>query len=514
MRNVKFVDLYAGAGGTSTGVARACKMLGLKPRALAINHWKKAVETHAKNHPWAVHFCESLHQVNPHFDPRVRALFPRGIDLLVASPECTSHSLARGGKPMNDQSRAGAWHVLEWAQALHPSAFLVENVREWEFWGPLGRDDRPIKSKKGETFRAWLNAMKSLGYHVEYRVLNSADYGAATTRKRLFVAGVRDGDAIPWPQATHFANGEGKKRWRAAREVIDWDVKGQSIFSRKKPLSENTMRRILAGLKKFCGGTFVIPTNWGEAPGQAPRTHDIERPLPTVYAGGVGHAVIEPFLVQFNEGVERRVHSVDDPLPTVPTANRFGLAEPFIVPVTHGGGPNRTHGVDQPIPTVTGANRGELALVEPFIMQMSQSGSNGCRMRSTGKPLPTVTTADELAVVQPFLTKYYGTNLAASIEGPVPTVTAKDRFGLAEPVVKRDGKVYVVVDILFRMLQPHELALAMGFPKSYQFVGNRGERVRQVGNAVEVWQATALALELLSLIFKTRARRHRIKEAI
>lgn len=444
MKTVLAADLFCGAGGTSTGLAQACADQGKRTRLLAINHWRTAIETHAANHPWADHLCESLDNVDP------RKLVPGGrLHLMVASPECAHHSLARGGKPCSDQSRATAWHILRWAEALYVEAILIENVREFQNWGPIGADGRPLKSKRGETFRAFVGALQSLGYRVEWRVLNAADYGDATTRKRLFIQARRGNKRISWPEPTHAQDPDsnlfGRRLvWRAAREIIDWTLTGNSIFDRKRPLAPATLGRIAEGLHRF------------------------------------GGKAAKPFLVTLRNHVAPR--STKEPLPAIlAQGNHLALCEPFLMSLTHGG---RVHSAGKPLPTITAANRGELGLVEPFVL-----GQQSCAApRPLSRPLPTIAGAGAISLVEPFLVPYYGTGVPSPVHDPVPTVTSKDRFGL---VVPRDW------DIRFRMLQPHELAAAMGFPADYRFAGNRGDQVRQIGNAVPVGTAKALCMAVL-----------------
>lgn len=413
---IRAADLFCGAGGSSSGLKRIAESLGIRLDLTAVNHWPVAVETHAKNHPEARHICESIDSIDP------RKAIGGALDLLWASPECRHHSTARGGRPINDQSRATAWCVARWAEALRPRWVIVENVPEFETWGPLGSNDRPLQSRKGETFRAWAAALRSLGYAVEARVLNAADYGAATTRRRLFVVARLDGGArgrgpIAWPTLTHAPAHRvdmfGELRpWRAAREIIDWNEQGVSIFGRKKPLAENTLRRIAAGARKF----------WG--------------------------VELEPFLVPFygeKNGQAPRMHAIDKPLPTIVTNPKFGLVQPFVLG--------------------------------------QQSGSVP---RDVRDPLPTVATDGAISLVEPFLVNFYGSGsglIPQPITRPLPTVTTKDRFGLVQSAE---------LDITFRMLRPHELAAAMGFPATYQFAGTRADAIRQIGNAVEVNQAAAL----------------------
>ena len=442
-------DLFCGAGGTSTGLALAAGDMQRKVDLLAVNHWPVAVETHQRNHPWARHLCESLDNVNPR-----KVVERERLNLLVASPECTHHSNARGGKPMSDQSRASAWHVLRWAEALYIDNILIENVKEFRTWGPLGVNGRPLKSKKGETFTGFLKALESLGYTVDYRVLNAADYGGATTRERLFIQ-ARRRKAIRWPDQTHGPTGKQanlfeRKPWRPAREIIDWSLPGQSIFKRKKPLAPATMERIAAGLKKFGGKNA------------------------------------DPFLVVLRNHAAGR--SLDEPVPALTAGgNHVGICQPFVVPMNRLA--DQPHSVDRPIRTIT-ATSSDMALCQPFIMPLNH-GKGDHRAYSMANPFPTVTSMDAWSMVEPFLVKYNGTGGANPIHEPLDTVTAKDRFGLVEC----DG---YLLDIRFRMLQWHELSAAMGFPADYWFAGNREQKVKQIGNSVEVNQARALAKEMLA----------------
>jgi DNA (cytosine-5)-methyltransferase 1 len=508
---IKAADLFCGAGGSSTGLTQAALAAGHTLDLTAVNHDPLAVETHAANHPAARHLCETLDAVNP------RKLYPRGkLDLLVASPECTHHSIARGGKPMSDQSRSTAWHVIRWADALRPKTVIVENVREFMTWGPIGANGRPLKRKRGETFQGWLGALRSLGYTAEVRVLCAADYGAATTRTRLFVMAVRGKGPACWPSPTHSRNGENtlfgdRKPWRAAREVIDWSMPGASIFGRKKPLSENTLRRIEAGLRKFGGKAaepflVLLRNNCG--------ARSLDEPAPTVCSGGEHLALCKPILIDYYGEKSAESCPLDSPMPTITTRGKHAIVQPFVIHATHRG-ERRQHGVDAPLPTVTGANRGELAFILPhrqfdgmqtdsldgpmrtvtaknggnnalvraFILP--QMGSNA--PRSIDQPGPTITTTSRgIGLCEPFVVKYYGTGEPVPVAHPLDTVTARDRFGLVQP----DGSR---LDILFRMLQPHELAAAMSFPEGYVFKGNRTQKVKQIGNAVDVRQFRALS---------------------
>ncbi len=205
------VDLFAGAGGTSTGLALACRELGKNIDLVAINHWKTAIDSHSANHPWAKHICANVESLDP------REVVPRRhLNILVASPECTGYSRAAGGRPKNDQKRASAWHILRWLELLKVDALLVENVIEFTTWGPLNSRGFQIKSRKGEIYQAWLRAIRSFGYNVDTKLLNAADFGAPTSRSRLFIAARKGNVAINWPEPTHSKVGDGKRKWRPA----------------------------------------------------------------------------------------------------------------------------------------------------------------------------------------------------------------------------------------------------------------------------------------------------------
>ena len=601
-------DLFCGAGGTSSGLVAAARELGLEVELIAINHWPVAIATHSANYPWARHICARIEEVQP------RDVVPGGrLHLLVASPECTFHSVARGGRPIEDQKRVPAWGVIQWVQELFVDSVVIENVPEFKRWGPLGANGKPLKRRAGETYEAFLQALRSLGYRVEEKVLCCADYGDATTRRRLFIVATRKGTPS-WPVPSHGPREkitlqsslfpESLKPWRAAREIIDWELKGKNVFGRKKPLAEKTMRRIAAGMKKINGldiepflvmlyGTnntrsvdqplptvtangqhiglcepfllsqasggaprpveepvpticargavqmvepFLIPL-FDEREDQESRTQTVDEPIPTpttttksrlglaepflIGAGGPERAgeprsvekplntvltrpsmgIVEPFLVAAGgpEGKGRNPKRVDEPLDTVLTENHDALVQPFVVAVNHGDGstaPNdRCRPVEDPLPTLTCKNG--FGIVEPFLLPHQHGNDTDQNVRSVEQPMPTVTaTSSDLFLVEPYISKYYGTGICQPVAEPLDTVTTKDRFGLVEPYLLPVGENRYL-GIRFRMLQPHELAAAQGFAKSYKFHGNKSTQVKQIGNAVPHHTAKALCQEQL-----------------
>lgn len=553
-RVIRAADLFCGAGGTSTGLMQAAAAMGVKVELTAVNHWPVAIETHAANHPGAEHLCESLDNIDPR---KIGEL-----DLLMASPECTHHSVARGGRPINDQSRATAWHVIRWAEALRPKEVSVENVPEFQTWGPIGSNGQPLQSRRGETFRAWCAALESLGYTVESKVLTAADYGAATTRRRLFVrARLTGGRRRPviWPEPSHAekANLWNLPKWRAAREVIDWSLIGRSIFDQNMKLAEATLRRIAAGALKYWGidiepalkakmmplltaeqlerlKPFLYTMTHGGRPGSLDHpfptitganrgelsvieplvmtlrnnmgARSAGEPLPTVTAGGNHHGVLHPQLTPFlatyygDKGGQPRTNSIDAPIPTIPTENRFGVTTPFLIPFygERQGQDPRTHSVDAPMPTIPATGHGKFAVVEGFVPSQASGGA----ARGTDKPMPTIVGGGGESFVRPFLIPYCsnGGQLARTAEQPLHTVTTRDRISLVEGTIRG-----YALDIRFRMLQPHELAAGQGFPSDYKFSGNRTEQVKQIGNAVEVNQARALCAAALRRLVEAAA---------
>lgn len=448
-------DLFCGAGGTTVG-AEATGRVKVK---LAINHWKPAIFTHQDNHPDAHHIHARLDHVDP------RDFVNDGIDLIFASPECTHHSNARGGRPVDDQKRAGGWDVLKWVEALRPKWLVVENVREWLDWGPVASNGKPLKSKKGETFKAWVSALRSFGYRVEWKLLNAADYGEATSRIRLFVIARKGNRRIPWPEPTHSASANGKPAWRSAVEIIDWSKPCPSIFTRKRPLADKTLRRIEIGIKKFCAAPFqyqLIGRGAGRSNGLdrpvptmvacrsthgvvtpfvvkfrgTNHTSPIGSPVPTITAGGQHLGVATPFLVKYHGGKSpqrdgtERSHSLQRPIPTIDTQPRFALASPFIVPNfgERNGQLPRTHSLEQPLPAVTSHGAGQLAL--PFFLPRVGFYDVDAlkRARCITEPLPTLIASHHPGhLVLPFMVNMKGKSSVASLSRPFPTVTAHAR---------------------------------------------------------------------------------------
>ncbi|NGP58177.1 DNA cytosine methyltransferase [Paenibacillus thiaminolyticus] len=541
MREI-IVDNFAGGGGASTGIELATG----RSVDIAINHDPAAIAMHTANHPETEHYCESVWDV----DPR-KATRGRPVGLAWFSPDCKHFSKAKGGKPVEKNIRGLAWVAVRWAATVRPRVIILENVEEFKTWGPLTEDGQPDISQKGRTFRSFVNALRRHGYKVEWRELRACDYGAPTIRKRLFLVARCDGRPIVWPEPTHGdpASPEVKSGkllpWRTAAEIIDWSIPCPSIFERKKPLAENTLRRIARGIERFVinspspfivrvnhsgsshhycdsiqepfktvtskngwglvtpyiarigqtgfGGDrlqyeaekplttvttkaehlLVSPTlieiGYGEGPGQSPRAPGLQKPLGTVVAGGRKHAVVAAFMAKhYGGGYTGPGNGMDDPLSTVTTVDHNAL-------VTAGGG-------------------GKSVLVTSHLIKLRGTCQDG---QSVTEPMPTITAGGlHVGEVRSFLLKYYGSaDNGQQLDEPLHTVTTKDRFGL----VTIAGVDYQIVDIGMRMLEPHELFAAQGFPPDYiinrDSEGNKYSKAAQVarcGNAVPPPFAEAL----------------------
>ena len=445
-RVLNTADLFCGAGGATTGMEDALEKKGVQHVGIAINHWKIAVETMKRNHPAVDTKCMSIEEAVP------ADLVPGGeLDILWASPSCTHHSRAKGGKPRSNQLRAQPALILTWLDQLFVRRLIVENVPEFVDWGPLDREGRPIKSRVGDCFKAWVAALEARNYVVSWRIVNCADYGDATTRRRFFLKAVRRGcGRIVWPEPTYAENpqpelfGE-RKRWRGIRECLDLSDTGKSIFGRKKPLSANTLRRIQVGLKRYCGMEFQMDMLGAGGPDGC-RIRSVDEPMVTQHAGGNRVALVKPFLVKL------RNHETVEP-------------------------------IDAPITTVTcsGAHH---ALCTPLVL--GQQGGAECR--PIDEPCPTIATAGAIRVITPFIFTEQNNNAPRSVDEPVRTLTTVRKDYVCLPQLE-DGRV---VDIRIRMLKPSELAAAHSFPPDYKLTGTRGDMVKQIGNSVPVRTASAM----------------------
>ena len=358
-------------------------------------------------------------------------------------------------------------------------------------WGPVGADGTPMKSKKGETFEAYVDALHSLGYNVDWTVLNAADYGDATSRKRMFLVGRRQ-YRPDFPDPTHSENGEepGTEPWRPAREIIDWSDPGESIWERNRPLVNNTMQRIAEGIRRH-GDDELEP--YAEAVAELGKD-DVEamqeNAVPVDELDDVVEQRCEPFLVKYyGTSTARPVHK---PVDTITSGGqKFALCVPYLLGQQSGSRPQNVN--EDPVPTI--ATKGAISKVEPYLVPFyGERAGQDPRTHDIDDPLPTVPASKSPAgVARPYLIQYNGQSGAQSLEEPLPTVTTKDRFALCLPEHYPWG-----LDIRFRMLQPRELAAAMGFPEDYEFTGTKTETIEQIGNAVPVNLARSLIECLLT----------------
>lgn len=500
------IDNFAGGGGASTGIE-----LGLgRPVDIAVNHDPAAVAMHDINHPHTRHFCESVWEV----DPRV-LVGGRPVDLCWFSPDCKHFSKAKGGAPVKKEIRGLAWVAIRYAATVKPNVIMLENVEEFVTWGPLTSDGRPCAKNKGRTFASFTNALRRLGYTVDWRELRACDYGAPTIRKRLFLIARRDGQPIVWPEATHgdpaspAVKAKQLKPWRTAAEIIDWSIPCPSIFTRKKPLAENTLRRITRGIQRYvieADKPFIVqgiaPFITEHANASTQRNMPADVPLRTICAQVKGghFAVVAPTLVQIGYGERKgqapRALSLDKPLGTVVAGGgKHALVAAFLA--KHYGGNYTGPGSDlaSPAPTVTTVDHN--ALVTSHLVKLR----NNCIGQDVREPIHTLTTAGHMGEVRAFLLKYYETGVGQPLTDPLHTVTTKHRMGLV--MVK--GEPYQIVDIGMRMLEPHELFAAQGFPADYIHDRtasgkklSKAAQVRMCGNSVCPPVAAALVRANLS----------------
>lgn len=517
MKEEIIVDSFAGGGGASTGIELAAG----RPVDVAVNHDPDAIRMHRANHPDTEHYQESVWNLDPREVCRGRP-----VGLAWFSPDCKHFSKAKGGKPVDRNIRGLAWVVLRWAGTVRPRVIILENVEEFQTWGPVRRG-RPVKAKAGRTFRRWLSQLEALGYAVEWRELVAADYGAPTTRKRFFLVARCDGRPIVWPEPTHApaespeALAGKKKPWRSAAEIIDWSLPCPSIFdtreeirqkyglSAQRPLRPNTMRRIIRGVDRFV----------------------IRNP--------------EPFLVAVNRTGDFRGQNAAEPLRAVTAKHGYGAVCPIIAPLTMHNNENAVGtGITEPVNTITGSGAGgHQMLIAPALIQYhTEQKKEGARGQGVAEPILTVDASNRYGLTAACLVKYYGSARHGQSAGePLHTVTARDREGVLSAHIAeyrgaggkadagaelghwpeiRDllntycgyrlgpeevllfrigGADCFLADIGLRMLAPRELYRANGFPEGYIIdrddagaVYPKAKQVARCGNAVPPPVAAAL----------------------
>lgn len=465
------VDNFAGAGGASLGIEAA---MG-RCVDIAINHNPKAVAIHAVNHPHTKHLCEDVWDVDP-----LTVTGGRPVGLAWFSPDCKHFSKAKGGKPLDRRIRGLAWVAIRWAKAVRPRVIMLENVEEFQTWGPLDEHGMPIKAKAGQTFLRWIAQLRALGYEVEHREMVAADYGTPTTRKRFFLIARCDGRPIIWPQPTHARRDKtaalGLLPWRSAAECIDWSKPCPSIFERKRPLAEATMRRIARGLRKYvieASEPFVVCCNHA---GDHFRGQAIGEPLRTITGSRDAVGVVVPHVSKFFGGVVGS--GIISPLGTVTGIDHNALVSAFLQRFRFG---QKEH-VDPRDPAQTiCAGGNHHAVLSAFLQKHYGTCAHGQDARD---PMCTVTgQGGHISEVRAFLVKYYSSGgQDQSCNSPMGTITAKARLGL----VTVAGEDWQIIDIGLRMLEPAELLRAQfgRFASEYILTGTKADQVAAIGNSV------------------------------
>lgn len=566
------VDNFAGGGGASTGIEMATG----RSVDIAINHDPNAIAMHTTNHPDTLHYCESVFDIDP-----IAATAGRPVGLAWFSPDCRHFSKAKGSKPVKKEIRGLAWILIRWALTKRPRVMMLENVEEFKTWGPLltaeDGTEYPDPSRAGETFAAFVDMLTTgidaehpalleccevlgfdinsidakrlqagLGYVVDHKELRASDYGAPTIRKRFFMVMRCDGLTVVWPEPTHgdpksldVQSGH-RKPWRTAAECIDWSIPCPSIFERKKPLAENTLKRIARGIQRFVIDNptpFIVKCNHtsSKTTYDCFRGQALDQPLQTITKTH-GYAVVTPHITKFRSGATGQ--ECDEPLPTITAGSSarpggnghaLGMVEAKLAPIiARQFGNSIGHAIDEPNGTITAGGGGKSQLCTAFLAKHFGGNYTGAgaamdapahtvtttdhhalvtssliKMRGTNTgqkvtdPLQTVTAGgNHFGEVRAFLLKYYGNEKeGVSLNDPLHTVTTNDRFGL----VTVEGIDYQIVDIGMRMLQPHELYAAQGFPSWYiidrDYTGTKYAKDKQVarcGNAVPPPFAEAL----------------------
>ena len=544
-----YIDLFCGAGGTSTGVENAryegrqcAKVIG------CVNHDANAIASHAANHPDAMHFTEDIRtlELSPliaHI-AKMRKLYPDAFVVLWASLECTNFSKAKGGQPRDADSRTLAEHLFRYIEAINPDYIQIENVEEFMSWGDLDENGKPISKDAGRLYQQWVANVCGYGYRFVHRILNSADYGAYTSRRRFFGIFAKGSLPIVFPEPTHSKEGAAGlfgrlHRWKPVREVLDFSDEGESIFGRKKPLVDATLERIYAGLIKFvAGGKEAFMVKWNSM-SRAGKYHapGIDEPCPTVATQSRLGVVQVSFLSKYYGGSpEGKSVSVEEPAGAITTRDHHSFITAYY-------GKGHNHSIDEPAPTLTTKDR--LAFVD-----MQYGNGTPCDIET---PAPTVTTnpKHQLVTCKPWIMNTSFKNTGSSIDEPAQTVTANRKWHylmnpqfqsaggsvdspcftliarmdkmppyliqteqgemaiVIEPddspamvKIKQFMALYGIIDIKMRMLRIPELKRIMGFPSDYVLVGTQADQKKFIGNAVEVNMARVLCEALCARLIE------------
>ena len=549
------IDLFCGAGGLSEGVEEA-RLDGNRCGKVVccVNHDKNAILSHDANIPDALHFIEDIRtlELSPisTIVERIRQLYPDAMIMLHASLECTNFSKAKGGQPRDADSRTLAEHLFRYIDVIDPDYIQIENVEEFMSWGDMDEKGKPISMNKGRLYQKWVRNVKKYGYNFEHRILNAADFGAYTTRKRFFAIFAKKSLPIVFPEPTHCKGGRQDmfsklEKWKTVKEVLDFSDEGESIFCRKKPLAEKTLERIYAGLIKFVAGgkdAFIVKYNSMNRNGkyQAP---SIDEPCPVVATQSrLALAQVNFLSKQFSGHPESKNISVEEPAGTITCKDHHAFVSAY-----YGNGHN--HSVELPAPTVTTKDR--LALINSVFID-NQYGTG--KPTSIEQPVGTVTTVPKFNMVycKPWIMNSAFSNVGSSIEQPSQTITAnrkwhylmnpqfasaggsvdnpcftliarmdkmppylveaKEGFGIQvspedssmTAKIKEFMALYGIIDIRMRMLRIAELKKIMGFPEDYVLISSQSDQKKFIGNAVEVNMARVLCEAICKEIIRKR----------
>ena len=562
MIKLLYIDLFCGAGGTSTGVENARYADEQCAKVVAcVNHDANAIASHAANHPDALHFTEDIRtlELSPlvaHVE-RMKKIYPDALVVLWASLECTNFSKAKGGQPRDADSRTLAEHLFRYIEAIYPDYIQIENVEEFMSWGDMDENGKPISKDKGRCYEKWKRNVRKYGYDFDWRILNAANYGAYTTRKRYFGIFAKRGLPIVFPEPTHCKDGKtdmmGRlEKWNAVKEVLDFTDEGDSIFCRKKPLAEKTLERIYAGLIKFVAGgkdAFIVKYNSMNRNGKY-QPPSIDEPCPTVATQGrLALAKVSFLSKQYSGHPESKNISIEEPAGTITCKDHHAFVSAY-----YGNGNN--YSVESPAPAIL--TKDHLALVTPFFMNYY---SGGGQLGGVDEPCPAITTVPKQRIVTPiFIDQQFGASSAASIEKPLGAITTNPKYSLVtckgksflmnpqfasagvsvdSPcftlIARMDKKppyfvnteegigicikegdspmtvkikqfmiLYGLADIKMRMLRIDELKKIMGFPEDYILIGTQSDQKKFIGNAVEVNMARVLCEAICKEIIRKR----------
>ena len=574
MVKLLYIDLFCGAGGTSTGVELARHNGEKCAKVIAcVNHDKNAIASHAANHPDALHFTEDIRtlELSPivsHIE-KMKAIYPDAKVVLWASLECTNFSKAKGGKPRDADSRTLAEYLFRYVEAINPDFVQIENVEEFMCWGDLDENGKPISRDKGRLYLQWVDNVKSYGYDFNHRILNAADFGAYTSRKRYFGVFAKHGLPIVFPKPTYSKSGgadlfDTLKKWKPVKDVLDFSDEGESIFTRKKPLSDKTLERIYAGLIKFVAGgkDNFISAYYGSGKNFENRINrtakSTDEPCGVVTTNNRFAKVQTKFLSKYYSGhPASKNKSIDEPADTVTAIDHHSLVSASFIQQRNGGNPNyKVISIEQPARTITATGGNQELVQAKFLGRYNGQQNQEINAVSVENPAPTLTVKDRLSLISPhfLMSNYSNGHNCTSIENPCTTLVKNPKqnlvscflmnpqyyskggsiekpcftliarmdknppylvateSGIAIEVYETDSEpmrkikefmaLYGIADIKMRMLKIPELKLIMGFPKDYTLIGTQAEQKKYIGNAVEVNMARVMCEALVAELYK------------